>query len=92
MSHHARRHNGEKNAPSYLSGGQRQIRPTHPYAPISAVSQTAEPRKIIQEDPGEAVFQTMDAAPPVRITWPTRSVKSICTLASQQRHLGQEPV
>jgi len=44
------------------------------------------------EDPGATVFQTMDAAPPVRITRPTRSVKGICTLASQQRRLGQEPV
>jgi len=59
-----------------MSGRQRLNRPTHPYAPISAASQTAEPRKIIQEDPGEAVFQTMDAAPPVRSTRPPRSVKA----------------
>jgi len=49
----------EKNAQSYMSGRLRQNWPTHPYAPMSAASQIGEPRKIIQEDPIEAVFQTM---------------------------------
>jgi len=71
---------------------QGQNRPLRPYAPTCAESQTAEPRKSIQEDPGEIVFQTMNTTFPVRPTRPPRSAKSICILAPHHQHLGQEPV
>jgi len=71
---------------------QGQNRPLHPYAPTIAASQTGEPHKSIQEDPGETVFQTMDATPLIRPTWPPRAAKSIRTLAPHRQHLGQEPV
>ena len=67
----------------------------NPHTPMPPSVQQAKPQnrekscRKIQEDP---FFQTMNAAPPVQITRPPRVVKSIRTLASLQRHFGQEPV
>ena len=60
-----------------------------PHTPMPPSVQQAKPQN--HEKSYRKILES-DAAPPIRITRPPRSVKSIRTLASQQRHLGQEPV